>query len=106
MKNFLFWFAGMVAAGWNLVRTGCGSLVQKVADPCTSLMKKADKWVKCYLTAVEEFMLKSCYAASLGSNMQAYIYRPREYIATWKVYKISAKSKKVYHVKKSWRALL
>ena len=33
-KTFLFWSAGMVAACWNLVRTGCGPLVQKVADPC------------------------------------------------------------------------
>ena len=51
-------------------------------------------------------MLKGCYAAFLGSNMQAYIYRPREYIATWKVYKIFVKLKKIYHVKKGWRALL
>ena len=32
-KTFLFWSAGMVAARWNMVRTGCCPLVQKVADP-------------------------------------------------------------------------
>ena len=31
-KIVLFWSAGMVAACWNLVRTECGPLVQKVAD--------------------------------------------------------------------------
>ena len=35
-KTFLFWSAGMVAARWNLVWTGCGPLVQKVADPCST----------------------------------------------------------------------
>ena len=34
-KTFLFWSAGMVAARWNLVRTKCGPLVQKVADLCS-----------------------------------------------------------------------
>ena len=33
-KTFLFWSAGMVAARWNFVRTECGPLVQKAADPC------------------------------------------------------------------------
>ena len=33
-KPFLFWSAGMVAARWNLVTTGCDPLVQKDADPC------------------------------------------------------------------------
>ena len=32
-KTFLFWSVRMVAAHWNLVRTECGPLVQKVADP-------------------------------------------------------------------------
>ena len=32
-KTFLFLYAQMVAARWNLVRTECGQLVQKVADP-------------------------------------------------------------------------
>ena len=36
VKTFLFWSAGMVVARWNLVRTGCGPLVQKVADPCST----------------------------------------------------------------------
>ena len=31
-KTFLFWSAGVVAARWNLARTECGPLVQKVAD--------------------------------------------------------------------------
>ena len=34
-NTFLFWSAGTVAARWNLVRTGGGPLVQKVADPCS-----------------------------------------------------------------------
>ena len=33
-KTFLFWSAGMVAARWNFIRTECGPLVQKDADPC------------------------------------------------------------------------
>ena len=37
-KTF-FWSTGMVAARWNLVRTECGPLVQKVADPCGTLYK-------------------------------------------------------------------
>ena len=32
-KTFLFRSAEMVAARWNLVRTECGPLVRKVADP-------------------------------------------------------------------------
>ena len=32
--TFLFWYARRVAARWNFVRTECGPLVQKVADPC------------------------------------------------------------------------
>ena len=32
-KIFLFWSAGMVAACCNFVRTECGPLVQKAADP-------------------------------------------------------------------------
>ena len=31
-KTFLFWSAEMVVARWNLVRTECGPLVQKVAN--------------------------------------------------------------------------
>ena len=33
VKTFLYWSAWMVAARWNLVRTECGPLLQKVADP-------------------------------------------------------------------------
>ena len=33
-KIFPLWSARMVAVRWNLVRTECGPLVQKVADPC------------------------------------------------------------------------
>ena len=33
-KTFLLWSTGMVAARWNLVRTECGPLVQKVANSC------------------------------------------------------------------------
>ena len=32
-KTFRFWCAEMVVARWNLVRTKCGPLVQKIADP-------------------------------------------------------------------------
>ena len=38
-KTIFFWSAGMVAAHWNLVRTECGPLVQKVADPCSGILE-------------------------------------------------------------------
>ena len=31
-KTFLFWSSGTMAACWNLVRTRCGLLIQKVDD--------------------------------------------------------------------------
>ena len=37
LNIFRFWSAGMVAAGWNLVRTECGPPVQKVAEPRPTL---------------------------------------------------------------------
>ena len=33
VKTFFFWSAEMVSAGWNLVRTECGPLVQKGYRP-------------------------------------------------------------------------
>ena len=39
-KTFLFWSAKMVVARWNLVRTECGPLVQKIADPYRSLCEQ------------------------------------------------------------------
>ena len=45
-KTFLFWSARMVAARWNLVRTECGPLVQKVAEPCHSLKPVGEVWLR------------------------------------------------------------
>ena len=42
-KTFLFWFAGMVVARWNLVWTKCDPLVQKVADPWCTLQNRRGK---------------------------------------------------------------
>ena len=42
-KIFLFWSAVMVAARWNLVRTECGPLLQKITDPC-SRVTSLDGW--------------------------------------------------------------
>ena len=42
-KIFLFWSAAMVAARWNLVRTECGPLLQKITDPC-SRVTSFDGW--------------------------------------------------------------
>ena len=53
LAKAFFWSVGMVAARLNLIRTGCGPLVQKIADPCPKPSQ--------IIIGIQEQTILSCY---------------------------------------------